>query len=85
MRLQPPTLDHTWSSPTSPCLRLAPALVLASRSVLVGEGAQHVEQDCVPAVRSVGSVCSAGLWQMPPADGTKIIPAGQTRASICAS
>jgi hypothetical protein len=38
-----------------------------------------------PRARSAASVCSRGLWLMPPALGTKIIAAGQMRAIICAS
>ena len=35
-----------------------------------------------PATRCSGRVYSAGLWLMPPTLGTKIMPAGHTRASI---
>src|SRR3990172_6303156 len=38
-----------------------------------------------PSSRSAGSVCSRGLWLRPFTLGVKIIPEGQTRASIWAS
>ena len=40
---------------------------------------------CVPAIKSLSSVCSAGLWLMPSKLGTKIMPVGQIRAIIWAS
>ena len=38
-----------------------------------------------PAARSAGAVYSAALWQIPLTLGTRIIAAGQVRASICVS
>lgn len=68
------------ASGSSPRLGMSPAPSRQPASV-----STLSSSTCAPAAQSSGLVYSASLWLMPLAEGTKIIPAGSTRAMLQAS